>query len=44
MARFGSTLKHAWNVFTNQEQRQKAAPASVGGTYGTRPDRTSFGL
>ena len=40
MSRFGTTLRHAWNVFTNQEQRQKAAPASVGGTYGTRPDRT----
>lgn len=42
MARFGTTLKHAWNVFTNQEDRAKAAPSSVGGGYGRRPDRLRF--
>lgn len=40
MSRFGSTLRHAWNVFTNQEDRIKAAPSGYGGTYGgRRPDR-----
>jgi hypothetical protein len=38
MARFGSTLKHAWNIFSNQEQTVKAAPSGYGG-YGARPDR-----
>jgi hypothetical protein len=45
MARFGTTLKHAWNVFTNQEDRSKAAPSSVasyGGYGGRRPDRLRF--
>jgi hypothetical protein len=42
MARLGSTLKHAWNVFTNQEARVKAAPSSAGGGYGRRPDRIRF--
>lgn len=45
MARFGTTLKHAWNVFTNQEDRAKAAPSSVGGYSGyggRRPDRLRF--
>ena len=37
MPRFGNTLRHAWNVFSNQEYRVKAQPA-VG--YGSgRPDR-----
>lgn len=39
MARFGTTLRHAWNVFVNQEDRAKAAPSSAGGGYGRRPDR-----
>jgi putative sterol carrier protein len=39
MARLGTTLRHAWNVFTNQEDRVKAAPSSSGGSYGRRPDR-----
>lgn len=39
MARLGPTLRHAWNVFTNQEDRAKAAPSSSGGSYGRRPDR-----
>jgi hypothetical protein len=45
MARFGTTLKHAWNVFTNQDDRVKAAPSSVGGYGGyggRRPDRLRF--
>lgn len=43
MAGFTTTLRHAWNVFTNQEDRMKAAPSrtggSYGGSYGRRPDR-----
>ena len=41
MARFGATLRHAWNVFTNQDERLKAFPSSYGGAaYSSRPDRT----
>ncbi len=46
MANIGSVLKHAWNVFSNQDQRRQTQPyteyhgPSYGG-YGTsRPDRT----
>ena len=50
MARFGETLKHAWNIFTNQDQaRDKNSPWPIqpvrdqnyyGGSSGSRPDRT----
>ena len=38
---FGATLKHAWNIFTNQEQKQKRQPYTeyYGASYGVRPDR-----
>ncbi len=39
MAPLRATLKHAWNVFTNQDVREKASPASYGGYTGARPDR-----
>ena len=39
MARFGATLRHAWNVFTNQDQREKSRPYSEP-RYGARPDRS----
>ena len=47
MARFGATLKHAWNVFSNQEQKRNSSwpvqPGSdvgyYGASYGSRPDR-----
>jgi len=39
MKLFGPTLKHAWNVFTNQDVREKARPSNYGGSYGSRPDR-----
>lgn len=41
MAKIRPTLKHAWNVFTNQDIRDKAQPSSHGGySYGGgRPDR-----
>lgn len=38
MAPFGSALKHAWNVFTNQDIRAKSRPYSEP-QYGQRPDR-----
>jgi hypothetical protein len=38
VARFGSSLKHAWNVFSNQEQKRNFG--AYGGSYGARPDRT----
>jgi hypothetical protein len=38
MARFGATLKHAWNVFTNQDVRDKARPYAEPRS-GMRPDR-----
>lgn len=41
MAGFGATLRHAWNVFTNQDIRDKARPYSEP-RYGARPDRTRF--
>lgn len=41
---FGATLKHAWNVFTNQEDRQKRQPYTeyYGASYGRRPDRVGL--
>ena len=53
MARFGTALRHAWNVFSNQEQ-SKSSPWPVqpgvqpidagyyGASYGSRPDRVTF--
>jgi len=41
MPRIGATLKHAWNVFTNQDIREKARPYAEA-SYSTRPDRTRF--
>lgn len=53
MPRFGATLRHAWNVFTNQNLGQKRnSPWPVqavngnqqnyGAGYGSRPDRVRF--
>lgn len=43
MARFGETLRHAWNVFSNQDIRDKARPYTYEGTsHGARPDRVRF--
>lgn len=39
MARFGTALRHAWNVFTNQDDRFKAQPSGGSYGYGGRPDR-----
>lgn len=41
MARLGTRLKHAWNVFTNQEIADRFVPhaAQFGSVSGTRPDR-----
>jgi hypothetical protein len=36
-------LRHAWNVFSNQEERQKSQPSGYyGAGYGLRPGRTRF--
>lgn len=46
MANLGSVLRHAWNVFSNQEQRRQTQPYTD--YYGTstysssRPDRVGF--
>ena len=39
--RVGSALKHAWNVFSNQEQNDKTRPYTnyYGASSGRRPDR-----
>jgi putative sterol carrier protein len=50
MARFGKTLKHAWNVFSNQERKRNSPwpvqpgseVESYGTAYGSRPDRVSL--
>jgi hypothetical protein len=50
MSRFGTTLRHAWNVFTNQTlERKRNSPWPIqpvngdqnyyGASYGSRPDR-----
>lgn len=38
----GAALKHAWNVFSNQDDRVKSAPISRGGGYSQRPDRNKL--
>lgn len=39
MSRFGSTLRHAWNIFANTEDKRNFG--AQGASYGTsRPDRT----
>ena len=42
MARFGAKLKHAWNVFTNQDEqrRLRTYTGDYGSAYSSRPDRT----
>ena len=42
MTRVGEALRHAWNVFSFSEQRQKARPTGYGSSYGSRPDRLRF--
>lgn len=39
MSRFGSSIRHAWNIFANTEDKRNFG--AMGGSYGTsRPDRT----
>lgn len=40
LGRVGSYFKHAWNAFTNYENRVPAA--NLGASYSNRPDRTRF--
>lgn len=47
MSRVGTALKHAWNVFSNQEQRQTSqnrTPSTeyYGPAYSRRPDRLRY--
>ena len=39
MSRFGSSLKHAWNVFSNQEDGKANFRGYGASYYGARPDR-----
>jgi putative sterol carrier protein len=41
MTRLGTALRHAWNVFTNQNATDTTRPYTeyYGASYGTRPDR-----
>lgn len=44
MSRVGTSLKHAWNIFTNQDIREKSRPSGYGSSSfgGGRPDRVRF--
>lgn len=45
MSRFGTALKHAWNVFSNQQDNQNRRQPYTdyyGAAYGARPDRVRF--
>jgi Phage portal protein len=43
MSRFGGALKHAWNVFTNQDKRNEIRSfQDYGPSYSLRPDRLRF--
>lgn len=37
MARFGASLRHAWNIFANNEDKRNFR--GYGSSYGSRPDR-----
>ena len=39
MSRFGSVLKHAWNVFSNQDNKTQPYSGDYGSAYAYRPDR-----
>lgn len=39
MSRFGTALRHAWNVFLNQDQRARPYTEYYGSASGRRPDR-----
>lgn len=39
MSRLGTSLKHAWNIFTNQDIREKSQPYTAASYGGRRPDR-----
>jgi len=40
VGRFGSALKHAWNIFTNQDTNVQPYTGDYGPGYPYRPDRT----
>ena len=39
MSRFGTALKHAWNVFSNQNDQVQPYSGDYGSAYAYRPDR-----
>lgn len=39
MSRFGTVLKHAWNVFSNQDDKTQPYTGDYGAAYSYRPDR-----
>lgn len=39
MSRFGSVLRHAWNVFSNQDDKTQPYSGDYGSAYAYRPDR-----
>jgi len=39
VSRFGSVLKHAWNVFSNQDNKTQPYSGDYGSAYAYRPDR-----
>lgn len=40
----GDRLRHAWNVFTSNEDREFNAPFQAGASYGVRPERARAGV
>jgi hypothetical protein len=44
MAKFGAKLRHAWNAFTDQDERYRFRSYDLGASYGGRPDRTRLTL
>jgi putative sterol carrier protein len=39
VSRFGSVLRHAWNVFSNQDDKTQPYSGDYGSAYAYRPDR-----
>jgi len=39
VSRFGSVLRHAWNVFSNQDNKTQPYSGDYGSAYAYRPDR-----
>lgn len=44
MAKFSDKLKHAWNAFTDQDEKYRIRSYNMGASYGVRPDRTRLNI